>query len=207
MSVPAFPLQWPVGWPRTPYQKQQRGGRFQSTYSTSLARLQREMRLLGATGLVISSNLPLRLDGFPRADVARRRIEDPGVALYFTRNGKQLVMARDAYESVYDNLHSLVLAVEHLRGLERHGGGQLMERAFEGFQALPAPAGAHKTWREIMRIPPNKMLTAAELKAQYRYMVKQMHPDSENGTDEAFKRLNDAYAQGRRELGFEEQAA
>ena len=205
MSVPAWPLSWPTGWPRTATSKQS-GARFITTYAKTMARLHKELRLLGAKSVVVSSNLPLRRDGMPRADIARYKIEDPGVAVYFTRNGKQLVLARDVYWSVYDNLHSLVLAVEAMRALERHGGGTIMERAFEGFQALPSPAGVHKTWREIMRIPPNKWLTAAELRKQYRYMVTQMHPDSEGGSDEAFKLLNEAYGQGRRELGIEEAA-
>lgn len=41
-----------------------------------------ELRLLGAKGLVVSTNVELRLDGLPYSE--SRHIADPGVAVYFT---------------------------------------------------------------------------------------------------------------------------
>jgi hypothetical protein len=49
-----------------------------------------EVCLLGATNVVISTNVPTRGDGLPYSD--ERRLDDPGVAVYFTFNKEQVVM-------------------------------------------------------------------------------------------------------------------
>ena len=191
----AYPLQWPEGWQRATWASRKRGGRFITTYTKTMSRLQREVRLLGATGLVVSSNLPLRSDGMPRADVARYKIEDPGVAVYFMRDKKQLVMASDVFESVYDNLHRITLALEHMRGLERHGGGTMLERAFEGFQALPDQSN----WRALLGFKREDVVTLADAEARYREGAKRCHADT-GGGHEAMVKLNVAIAQARQEL-------
>lgn len=201
MIIGKFPLAWPPSWERT--RKERRAnGRFKTTYTKTMVRLERELNMLGAKAIFISSNLALRLDGSPRADVARMRITDPGVAVYFTLRGRQLVMGRDAYESVYDNLHSLCLAVEHLRALERHGGGSMMERAFEGFLSLPAPSGRQaKTWRELLGFPPDAHPTLAQANTNYRDRVRRMGSDGSPDFDFGILDLNHAIAHARKELG------
>ena len=124
----AYPLSWPDGWKRTAPDLRKSSSPFSTTFDKARRELLDELRMLKAGGIVISSWLPLRTDGQPRADVARYRIEDPGVAVYFTLRGHQMVMARDLYWSVHDNIRSIGLAVAHLRGLERHGGASMKER-------------------------------------------------------------------------------
>ena len=188
----SYPLQWPEGWQRTPNHARKNSSPFQTTFDRARRHLLDQLRMLGARNVVISSWLPLRNDGQPRADAARRRIDDPGVAVYFTHRKKQMVMARDAYWTVHDNLRSIGLAIEHLRGLERHGGGTMMDRAFEGFSALPAP----KSWREILNNP----ATLADAEAFYRRRIRDVHPDTENGSHAAAAELNAAMDQARKEL-------
>ena len=48
-------------------------------------------------------------------------------------------MACDRFDNAAANMRSLGLAIEAMRQLERHGVGTMMERAFTGFVALPAP--------------------------------------------------------------------
>lgn len=167
----------------------------------------RELDLLEARSVVISSNIPLRQDGEMYADYARRRRDDPGVAVYFQLRGKPMVMARDAYDNVTHNLRSLGLAVEHLRGLERHGGSSMMERAFAGFTALPPPTGVRDTitvdWREELHMggfdEMDKVDQLAVAEARYRTRAKAAHPDN-GGTADAMIRLNMAIGQARQEL-------
>lgn len=201
MITGRFPLNWPPGWNRT--RRERRAyGRFKTTYAKTMAALEKELTLLGAKAIFISSNLELRKDGSPRADVARRRITDPGVAVYFTVRGKQMVMCRDAYESVYDNLHSLQLAVAFLRGLERHGGASMMEKAFEGFTALPAPSGRQaKTWRELLGFLPDAHPTLQEVNAHYRDRIRRLGPDGNSDFDFSVLDLNHARAEAKKELG------
>jgi hypothetical protein len=48
-------------------------------------------------------------------------------------------MAQDRFWSIIGNMRSLTISIEGLRQMERHGGATMMERAFDGFAALPPP--------------------------------------------------------------------
>lgn len=181
----SYPLHWPAGWARTLSVTRKRTSQFKTTFVKARQELWRELKLLGARHIVVSSWLPVRADGQPYADAARRRIEDPGVAVYFELNGRPMTMARDLYETVHDNLRSIGLAVEHLRGLERHGGGAMMERAFDGFAALPSP---DDPWK-ILELPRNAAPEAIQMR--FRELAKAAHPDH-GGTADAFARLTRA---------------
>ena len=136
----AYPLSWPPGWPRHKGQQDSdtrfRGPTYQ--WDRVYRGLTDELRRIGATNIVVSTNQPVRGDGLPYAQ--QRNISDCGVAVYFTRNKKNLVMAQDRFWSVIGNMRSLTMAIEGLRQMERHGGATMMERAFDGFAALPPPA-------------------------------------------------------------------
>jgi hypothetical protein len=164
------------------------------------------LRLLGARSIVLSTNVPLRNDGMPYADAARRRMDDPGVVVYFELKGKPMSMARDAYHDIAQNLRSLALAIEYMRGLERHGGSIMLERAFAGFAQLPPPEGQAEPqtvdWRqELGPFPPDLDDTDILLLAEgrYRNRAKSAHADT-GGDDAAMIRLNLAIAQATREL-------
>lgn len=139
MTTDAYPLAWPPGWPR------HRGARdSDSRFKGPTYRWDRvfhglvdELRRIGAKDVVVSTNQPVRADGLPYAQ--QRAINDPGVAVYFSRGKKRLVMAQDRFDSVLGNMRSLSMAIEGLRQMERHGGATMMERAFDGFTALPPP--------------------------------------------------------------------
>ncbi|CCE07813.1 Heat shock protein DnaJ-like [Bradyrhizobium sp. STM 3843] len=181
MTIESYPLHWPAGWPRSTW-AQRKKSRFNGQAFNQIKELQRELRLLGARDVVISSNVPVRQDGLPYADAAKRRYEDPGVAIYFTLKGKPLAMARDRYWTPWENMRSLVLAIEAIRSIERHGGATMMERAFSGFTALPAP----KSCWEILGVAPGA--SAQLIKAQFTAKAKSAHPDV-GGSDAAMAEL------------------
>ena len=183
MTVQSYPLAWPPGWPRTKTGDRQRRS-FEVGFDRARKDLRNEIRLMGGTNEIISSMLPLRRNGEAYTDDAEVRLEDPGVAVYFMRHGKQVVLARDAYLTVRDNLRSLGLAIEHLRGLERHGGAPMLERAFEGFTALPSGDGRQEAscW-EILDVVPGAPKEA--ILDKFREKAKTAHPDL-GGSPEAF---------------------
>lgn len=204
----AFPLKWPDGWPRTP--PGSRGGpyRFNGlTPSRGISTLIEELNRLGATNVVISSNAPTRASGVIDTEKLSRRLDDPGVAVYFTYSGKQMVMAQDAYNAPYVNCRSLALAINAMRAIERHGGGYMMQRSFDGFAALPPPEGSHtaklRPWREVLEMGdasgPNTIILAGA-EAQYRSMARTAHPDQAGGSAERMAELNAAIEQARKEL-------
>lgn len=195
----AFPLAWPAGWPRTPSYKMADGsGRFTRTkydgsrgwtFADARDRLIDEVLKLGGRNVVLSTNFPLRRDGLPAARTGR--ISDEGVAIYFMLNGRQMAMASDRFTRAEHNMRSLTLAIEAMRQLERHGGGVMMERAFEGFAALPAPGAT--PWWQTLQVTPDA--TREEINASFRRLAAERHPDR-GGSDDMMADLNRARAQG-----------
>jgi hypothetical protein len=74
---------------------------------------------MGGTGVILSTNIPLRNDGLPYAN--SREPNDPGVAVYFRYQKRDLCFACDAYTSVRENAYAIAKTVEALRGIERWG--------------------------------------------------------------------------------------
>ena len=64
MTVESYPLYWPAGWPRSS-SAQRAKSRFNGQTFSQIKELQRELRLLGARNVIISSNVPVRQDGLP----------------------------------------------------------------------------------------------------------------------------------------------
>lgn len=226
-EVQAYPLCWPDGWPRTPERLRDDGVRFKAgeiyegygenrryvgrrpiTFDKARRLLRDELDRLGAKSVIMSTNAALRNDGEPRSDSASRRMDDPGIAVYFTLKGKPMVMAQDAFSNLAANTRSLGLAVEALRALDRHGGGTMMERAFAGFTALPAPEGSRpkRAWWTVLNYGEDPEaradLSVDEVRARFRTLAKRRHPDNpDGGSTEAMAELNEALEDAVRDLG------
>lgn len=185
MSGPdAYPLAWPEGWPRTPaseqktgdrsFKRQQdsgRGWRQGEPWTFGAARdalLEEVFRHIGGANMVLSSNFNIGRNGPMEG---RRRPADQAIALYFNRFGKPHVIACDRYVDAEGNMRSITLALEAMRALERHGGGVMMEKAFAGFVALPAPKKPH----EILGVPVDA--TVEEIRTAWKFLVSGAHPD------------------------------
>jgi len=182
MSAPieAYPLAWPIGRPRT---KSPDRSRFRTTLGVAIKEIQLEVERLGGRHLVISSNLPLRRDGLPYSSA--RHPEDRGVAVYFELKKRPMCFACDRWEQIADNMRAIAKTIDALRGIERWGSGQMVEQAFTGFAALPAPeqpwqvlgVGAHASREEIERA--------------YRLLASKHHPDR-GGDPAQMARINAA---------------
>lgn len=201
MSAESFPLSWPDGWPRTPMAKRGKSRFVANTYD-QIRMIHRELKLLKAKNVVVSSNVPLRQDGMPYADYLRRRYDDPGVAVYFTLKDRNLCMARDAYWTPFENMRSLVMTVSGMRQIERHGGSAMMEKAFSGFIAI-APPDWKKPWREVFGLKADASVDPKDLTALnslYRAKARNRHPDA-GGSEQLMAELNVAYEEAKREIG------
>lgn len=94
--VEAYPLYWPEGWKRTPsFSRAQ--SRFKTGFAVSRDFLIAEIKRLGGTQVILSTNVRLRGDGLPYA--SEREPEDSGAAIYFTYKKNPMCFACDRYES------------------------------------------------------------------------------------------------------------
>jgi hypothetical protein len=213
--ITAHPLQWPQGWPRTPaadrtsgrFNKKERqyyslGGSWSQTKDLTIAdateRVLKELRMMKIErdDCVISTNLALRLDGLPRSN--QPEPADPGVAVYWTiSKGETKVMAIDLYWRVADNLAAVAATLDAMRAIERHGGAQILDRAFTGFTALPNPE-TPRDWRATLGIK-SDVRDFDAVKNIYRERASEYHPDR-GGSDERMAELNAALKQARAEL-------
>lgn len=199
----AYPLSWPEGWPRAQQRKrarftkgtrQQYGGGYswmrqrELTVADATERVLDEMTKLGVPygEWIISTNLELRLDGLPRSGQAAP--SDPGAAVYWQRPGESMkVMAIDIYDRVADNLAAVAATINAMRAIERHGGAQILERAFTGFTALPPPRSA----LTVLGLDEHAPLTREAINDAYRAKARTAHPDS-GGSNAAMAELNAA---------------
>jgi len=181
----AYPLQWPAGQKRTARRTR---SRFRSAaFAHSRDDILRQLRLLGAKLPVISSNVPLRIDGLPYANM--RQPEDPGIAVYFQWKGRTYCMACDKWKTTDENLTAIAKSIDALRGMERWRASDMMERAFDGFAALPAPDSVQSPW-SVLGIPEGS--SPDRIKQAYREGLLRAHPDK-GGSHEACAKLTAAY--------------
>lgn len=189
----AYPLQWPDGWPRTAIGRRQYSP-FKQTFTSARDGLLAELSRLGAKQPVISSDLMLRQDGLPLA--RQRNPDDVGVAVYFTYKDKQMVFACDKYRNITENMHAIRLSIEAIRGLERWGASDMMERAFTGFQAIPDQSG--DAWRDVLAAHGIEDINV--VRTNYQRLRALHHPDK-GGDGTKFDLVQKAWNQAQQELG------
>jgi hypothetical protein len=200
-TISRFPLQWPAGWKRTPAFAQ-KSARFAANTrdgqsSRRLSVIDGCGRVLAALSMlgvaeddgVISTNVRTRLDGLPRSDQGEP--VDKGAAVYWrTAGGKQAkCMAIDIYDRVADNIAAIAATLEAMRAIERHGGGAILDRVFEGFVALPAP----EQWFTILGV--SAQASSDEIEDAYRRLAMKHHPDR-GGDGQEMARINAARDEG-----------
>lgn len=203
-AVPAWPLAWPPGYPRTPaaervparFGTRRDGGAFRAlTVAEARARLADELDLLRATHIVLSSNEELRLDGQPRH--GQREPPDPGVAVYFQLRRRPTVMPCDAFTTVAGNVAAIAGFIEALRAQQRYRVGTV-EQAFAGFQAIRGPGP--KPWREVLGFRAGEVVTRELVQAKRRDLARRLHPDA-GGSDAALAEVNAAADAALEEVG------
>lgn len=203
--INAYPLTWPEGWKRTTvnnrtrahFNKKERqhvssstpglpGHSWMSTrdltVSDGIARVLEELGRMGVDrqDVIISTNVRTRLDGLPRS--GEREPEDPGAAIYW-KIGKEPMrsMAIDRYDRVADNLAALGATLEAMRAIERHGGAEILNRAFLGFAALPEKAS--QSWRSNLGFKEDQAVTVDAVQSAFRALSLKHHPDKGGDPD------------------------
>jgi hypothetical protein len=193
---PRYPLQWPFGWKRTPAAVRRRSGfkevadvtrqsynsttqRYENVTATgsrtvsmrsACARLEDQLERLGATAIVLSTNLELTIGGEPRAD--RKSPDDVGAAVYFKLKEHDRVLACDKWLTVQENICAIANHIDALRRVDRYGVGT-MEQAFAGYDRLPSPNEENRpVWRKTLGFRPMVAVTPDDVKVNFRALAK-----------------------------------
>ena len=217
-TIPAYPLQWPAGWSRTPATQRTRArfgraGRARTagvweygrrlTVAEATERVLSELARMGAgDDVVISTDLALRLNGLPRS--GQREPADPGAAVYWrdprVDGCPTRCMAIDRYDRVADNLAAIAATLDAMRAIERHGGAAILDRAFTGFAALPAPAN-EQPWHVVLGCPAHA--STDTVRTAYRRLRGLHHPDRSTGDGGTFAEIQRAWRQFSAERGLD----
>lgn len=170
------------------------------TLTTARKRLVTQVELMTRPGRayrvvdqLLTTNIRLTASGARDQNVSRRDPADPGVAFYFTLDGRPHVLACDAWHTVYDNIAAIAAHIEALRGQERWGVGDLRQ-AFAGHVALPS--APH--WSSVLGVDRDASIDAIE--RAYRQRARDAHPDA-GGTRAAWDELARAVEAARAERG------
>lgn len=189
-AIEAYPLQWPVGWRRAQSRKDAafKSYRRDLSIADGVGRVLHELESLGIysrDNIVISTNVKLRLDGLPRSDGPQP--SDPGAAVYWLTRGSKVpkCMAIDRYTTVADNLAAIAATLSAMRAIERHGGAEILDRAFAGFAQLPAPEQPF----QVLGVGANA--SKEEVERAYRLLASEHHPDK-GGDEQQMARINAA---------------
>lgn len=181
-----YPLYWPEGWRRTPVGRVT-WSRFKVSEGRARDEMVNEVYRLGGRKMIVSTNVELRLDGLPYA--GRKDPVDRGVAVYFELDGKPITIACDQYLCVWENMRAIGKTIECLRGIQRYGASDLMERAFMGFAQLtyaPEPE-----WWQVLGVEHDERRLDT-IRPKYRELASKNHPDV-GGTEEQMKVINTAW--------------
>jgi hypothetical protein len=218
-----YPLSWPEGWKRTAPsariraqfgKSEQRPGTIgpigvskkRLSIADAVQRVAYELERMGVDqgDIIISTNLKLNVYGIPRGDIGEPI--DPGAAVYWTRQKRQECMAIDRYNRVADNIAAIAATLEAMRAIERHGGGEILGRAFQGFAALPERAGG-RGWREILGFDKDERPSGDAIRRHFTGRVQDVHPDKPGGDRDKFEELIWARDAALREIGATAEAA
>lgn len=204
MTKQKYPLDWPVGYPRT--DKPQRSAFKNPTLGNSVQNILEEVNRLNGwnsrystkhVDCVISSNVPLRDDGMPRADYLRSSLykNDKGVAVYFKHNKTDIVICCDRWDTVESNMHAIYKTIEAMRSIDRWGVSDFIQRSFTGFKALPS----FEWWKSLEFS--ERPTYYDDVVARYRQLAKIYHPDMSTGSADKMHVINFALQEAKKYFG------
>ncbi|QLK25123.2 J domain-containing protein [Natrinema zhouii] len=181
-------LEWPDGFERTPA-----GDRdpyphgFRVSRTRAFDNVLEELRKMDARNVQVETAAP-HTQAQPHRPYADRDPDDPGVVVYFERDGRQFAVPCDRWNNLRDNAQAIAKYLNAKRALERYGV-QTVESEFST-QALPSADGDAVTPPE----PPHEILEVAPdaddgvVQAAARAKKKEHHPDR-GGDREQFQQV------------------
>lgn len=183
-------LDWPEGFDRTPpSDREPYPHGFRLSLTESIDSILEQLRKMDARNVQLetSGEHQVRNPNKPYADA---EFDDPGVVVYFERDGVQFAVPCDRWDNPRDNARAIALYLDAKRALERYG----VETVDSEFATQALPSGDEDREAVVGQEPPHDVLGVAPdadpevVKAAARQLKKKYHPDRDGDLDE-FKRI------------------
>lgn len=170
---------------------------FKAAWTNTLYLLETELRMLGATNIVIQAAVgegEIKRDGML---YERARPNHPGIILSFDSKHGPLAYPCDRYSDWQANVRAIALALEALRAVDRYGVTRRAEQ-YKGWAKLPGQVMVvPMTPQQAAGVLVSKAATGEtkvsrqNLDSLYRAACTKTHPDA-GGNAEDFKRVQEA---------------
>ena len=186
-------IDWPDAFPRTPSREREPyGGGFRVSRSDAFQNILDELRTWdGVTDVQLESGAEHQKRN-PNKPYASASFEDPGVVVYFTKDGEQMAAACDRWDNPRDNAQDLYHYLHETRMQEQRG----TVTAESEYRKLRLPSGdeeaiaAKPSAHDVLGVA--RDASDAEIEAAFRERVKETHPDKPDGDEDAFRRVQEA---------------
>lgn len=183
------PLVWPQGRPR---EADPRPGSYRTGWDEACGNIAAELRkLLGshATGTLVIATDRTESNQDPL---------DPGVAAYFTVDGKVFAVSCDRWRLPEHNAQAIALILGAIGAACRHGAADISALLLRGLAV-----GAHpmQGWKSVLGFDAAVVVTRPMLDQRRREMAARHHPDlGAAGSDAVMAEINAAYDVAVREI-------
>jgi hypothetical protein len=185
-------LDWPAEFERTdPSDREVYSGGFRVTRSEAFQNILDELATWdGVTDVQLDSGAEHQKRN-PNKPYARASFDDPGIVVRFQKDGQDMAAACDRWDNPRDNAQDLYHYLHETRMQEQRG----TVTAESEYDKLQLPSEGDAT---AASPPPHVVLGVepgadhAAIKAAYRERMQEVHPDKPGGSEEAFRRVQDA---------------
>lgn len=129
--------------------RERRHAPFRAYWGATIDLLERELRMLGASNVVLEVALEekdLRLDGKPRAQA---RAAHPGVVISFNSKWGPLRYATDEFRTFQENIRAVALSMEALRKVDRYGVSRRGEQ-YRGWRQIESGGASAARGRDLI---------------------------------------------------------
>lgn len=186
MKPEKFPLSWPQGYPVTEYREV---SKFKCTFAEARDGVFSELSRLGVSDFFISCNVQRDKKG----ELVEGRLiyDNPGVAVYFTLDGEERVVACDKWKYIHENMRAVEKTIEAIRGMDRWGCSDIIARAVPKL-AIEQQAGKSKgAWWQTLGVEQDAPLPY--ITSAYKRLAKKYHPDMPTANRDMFDMVQNAY--------------
>jgi hypothetical protein len=184
-------LDWPSGFNRTPPEEREPyPHNFKVTRAVAFESIRSEIEKIDVEEWRVETAAP-HTQKHPYRPYEDRDPDDPGVVVYFVRDGDQHAVPCDRWDTLRDNARAIAKYLDAKRAIGRYGV-ETVDAEFATARLLSEEddaEGADPPPHEVLEIPPDS--PPEVVRGAYRAKAKQTHPDR-GGSQKSFERVERA---------------